>query len=307
MPFFSSPPSVCRYLALLVLPLLATVAIAQEIAITPDLQAIADQGEVIIGVRESALPFAYLARDGSAAGYSIDLCNKVVDNLRKTLNKPDLRVRYNNVTLVTRTLLVREKVVDMECGATSHTAARAKDFGFSVAFGVEQAVLVSPATAPLKSLDGLAGKRVLVSEGSTSEALLKALKLAGTFTAEIVPVRSSARAYYALKDRKADAYYGSGEIFLGDAMQRGGDLTGLIISPVPGPLKPLAIMMRKDRPGLKAVADKTVSDLARSGELRSAYRTWFEQPITGYGLNLALPPSQAWLAMLSNPHDRPAE
>ncbi|MCW5581038.1 MAG: transporter substrate-binding domain-containing protein, partial [Luteimonas sp.] len=250
----------------------------------------------------------YLTRDGSAAGYSIAICGKVVENLRKVLNKPDLRVRYNNVTPMTRGLLVRERVVDIECGATSHTAGRAENFAFSLAFGVEKAVLISPAAAPVRELGQLsAGRKILVTEGSTSQDLLNARKQAGTLAAEIVPVRSPARAYYALKDKKADAYFGSPETFMGDMLYRGGNTAEFAVTPVPGIVEPLAIMMRRDRPGLKAVADKTLADLARSGELRTAYRAWFEQPIPGYGFNLALAPSPEWQAMLAEPHDRPAE
>lgn len=296
-----------RSLAALIVPWIATTAFAQEIAMTPDLKDIASAGEIVIGVRESAVPFSFLTRSGSPSGYTIAICNKVADNLRKILNKPDLRVTYNSVTPLTRTLLVRAKIVDIECGATSHTASRADEFAFSVAFGVEQAALVSNIDAPIKNLDELSGKRLLVTDGSTSEAFLRERKAAGLLKAEIVPVRTAARAYYALTDGKADAYYGSAEILMGDVARRGGDLTKLRITPVSAsPLEPLAVMLHKDRPGLKAVVDRTLTELAQSGELRAVYRTWFEQAMPGYNVNLSLAPSEAWQAMLKQPNDRPA-
>ena len=57
-----------------------------------------------------------------AAGYTIAICQKVTENLRRTLNQPDLRVRHNHTVAVTGALLIRENVIDMDCGATLHAA-----------------------------------------------------------------------------------------------------------------------------------------------------------------------------------------
>lgn len=293
--------------ALLAASFFAAASFAAEPVLTPDLQAIADAGEVVIGVRESALPYSYMTRDGTPTGYTIALCQKVVDNLRKTLNRPDLRVRYNSVTPITRTLLIRERVIDLECGATSHTLARDKRFAFSLAFGVEQAQLISLSSKPYRRLEELAGRKIVVIDGSTSHELLAAQKAAGKLAAELVPVRNYARAYFVMKDGKADAYYGSFEIFLGEVLTRGGKTADFLLTAAPGAVEPLAIMMKSDKLGLKAVADRTVAELAKSGELRTSYSKWFEQPLAGYGVGLALAPSPAWQAMLAAPHDRPAD
>ena len=71
-----------------------------------------------------------------AAGYTIAICQKIAENLRRTLNQPDLRVRHNTTMAVTRGLPVRENVIDMDCGATSHTASREKLFDFSLSIDI---------------------------------------------------------------------------------------------------------------------------------------------------------------------------
>ena len=289
---------------LLGLPMLSWAQGASNL--TPDLQRIARAGEIVIGVRESALPFSFIQADGEASGYSVAVCQRVADQLSKTLGLPDLKVRYNNVTPLTRTLLVREGVVDMECGATSHTEERAKTFLFSSAFGVEEERLVSLTSKPVKGIAELSGKRVAVTEGSTSQERLKAQVAAGGLKAELVPVRNAARGYYALKDGKADAYIGSGEIFLGESLRRGGRASELLVAPMGGSQEPLAIMMRKDRPGLKAVADQVIQSMASSGELARLYATWFQAPLPQVSVNLALAPSQAWVSTLAQPNDKPA-
>jgi len=280
---------------------------AAAVTAEEDLKTIADNGEIVIGVREAAMPFAFLDKDGAASGYTIAICKKVADNLRKVLGKPDLRIRYNHMIAVTRAMLVREKVIDMDCGATSHTAAREQQFDFSLSFGVEQAQLVSLAGANYKSLDDLSGKKLLVTDGSTTHDLLKAKKAAGQLKAELVPVRTSTRAYYALKDGKGDAYLGNADMFRGELLRRGGRVADFAMNAVDTPVEPLAVMMHKNRPGLKRIVDETITEMAKSGELRALYATWFEQPIPGQGFRLAAPPTPEWLAVLANPRDRPAQ
>lgn len=287
--------------------LLFSSAAAVAAPVAQDLQEIARRGEVVIGVREVAVPFSYLDKGGAASGYSVAICNRVADKLKAVLNKPDLRVRYNSVTLVSRFLLIQEGVIDLECGATSHTLDRERLASFSVAFGVEQAQLISRKSLAVKSFDDLAGKKLLASAGSSGLELLQAAQTAGTLKAEIIPVRNAVRAYYALKDNKADAYFGSGEIFLGEILRHGGVATDFNVITPPGRTDPLAVMMRKDRAGLKSVVDETLLELAKSGELRKIYQTWFELPIPEYGLGLGLAPTLAWQSMLETPHDRPAE
>lgn len=295
-----------RWLACASLAVLASTAAAQQAPATlsADLQDIAQAGEVVIGVREDALPFAFVDQDGRPKGYAVEICNRIAQNLRTVLNRPDLRVRYNTVTVNTRALLVREKVVDLECGATSHTRARSNEFDFSVAYGVEQAQLISARDKPVPSLSQLGGGKVLVTGGSTSASWLRAQTgVAG----EVVPVRNAGRAYFDLEEGKAAAYVGSGEVFLGEVLRRGGQASGYSRVTLTGAqIEPLAVMMRKGRPGLKQVADDTIRSLSKSGELVTLYGKWFESPISARRVSLAQPMSNAWLAMVSAPNDQPA-
>lgn len=280
----------------------STSAVAQT-SLPADLQELAQAGEVVIGVREDALPFAFVDQDGVPKGYAIDICNRIVQNLRTVLGKPDLRVRYNTLTIATRTLLVRERVVDMECGATSNTRERAGDFDFSVAYGVEQAQLISPKSKPLTSLDQLRGQKLAVTTGSSSAAWL-ATRGAG---ADLVPVRNAGRGYFAIVDGQAVAYLGSGEVFLGEVLRRGGktdDFHRVTLND--GGFEPLAVMMRKGRTGLKQVADDTIRSMSKAGELNALYTKWFQSPIASRRVAMGQPMSPAWQTMVSAPNDQPA-
>lgn len=298
------------FLLSLALPVACTVALllpaaarAQSTPLAPELAEIVQAGRIIIGVREDALPFAFVDQDGVPKGYAVDICRHIAENVRRAVGLPELPVRYNTLTVTTRELLVREKVVDLECGATSITRARSEQFDFSLAYGVEQGQLISPAGQPVASLVGLQGTPVLVTRGSTTAQWLDAHPPG----AGAVSVANAARAYFAMVDGKARAYAGSGEVFLGEVLRRGGQPADFHRVTLDGAaVEPLAVMMRKGRPALKKIADDTIRSLSSSGELTRLYARWFESPITVRRVALAQPMTPAWAAMVAAPTDQPA-
>ena len=92
--------------SLSVLLLVATCgASAAELAGT--LKKIHDSGTITLGVREASIPFSYLDDRQQSVGYSVDLCNKVVEAVRKELKMPNLKVEKQVVTSATRVPLSR--------------------------------------------------------------------------------------------------------------------------------------------------------------------------------------------------------
>ena len=73
-------------------------------------------------------------------GYAHDLQLKIVDAVKKQLNMPDLKVRYNLVTSQTRIPLVQNGTVDLECGSTTNNDPFVWIFGFGF-FTREQYVI----------------------------------------------------------------------------------------------------------------------------------------------------------------------
>jgi len=76
----------------LIAPLLAIPAArAQEL--TGTLKKIKDSKTVTLGYRESSIPFSYVNKVGEPIGYSIDLCNAVVDEVSKELEGVEIAVK----------------------------------------------------------------------------------------------------------------------------------------------------------------------------------------------------------------------
>ena len=99
------------------------------------LQKIKESGTIVVGHRDSSIPFSYIADDpNQPIGYAHDLEMKVVDAVKEKLNMPDLKIRYNLITSQTRIPLVQNGTVDFECGSTTNNEERQKQVAFSNGF-----------------------------------------------------------------------------------------------------------------------------------------------------------------------------
>jgi glutamate/aspartate transport system substrate-binding protein len=108
------------------------------------LRKIAENGTIVLGVRESSVPFSYLDRQQQPTGYSHEIALRVVDEIKKRLKLPNLAVKNVLVTSANRISFVVNNQVDLECGSTAHIAERDALVAFSNSFfqyGIRMAVV----------------------------------------------------------------------------------------------------------------------------------------------------------------------
>lgn len=81
--------------AMLVMGLSAGLAHAEDgaPAAGSTLDKIAKNGVIVVGHRESSVPFSYYDNQQKVVGYSQDYSNAIVEAVKKKLNKPDLQVK----------------------------------------------------------------------------------------------------------------------------------------------------------------------------------------------------------------------
>src|SRR5262249_6992086 len=159
-----------------------------------------------LGHRDSAVPFSYLGADGNPAGYSVDLCTRVVDGLRSDLAMPDLRAEWVKVSAETRIDALVDGSIDLECGVTTVTLSRQKRADFTNLTFVDGASLLSRVDAGVKTLGDLAGKRVAVISGTTTaHVLYDAFKKAGV-NVQVVEVKITREGLLAVDQQRVEAY-----------------------------------------------------------------------------------------------------
>ena len=70
-------------------------------------------------------------------------------------------------------------------------------------------------------------------------------------------------------------------------------------------VEPYGIMVRKDDPKFKKLADGVIIGLMQSGEITKIYDKWFLKPIPPKGINMNVPISPSLKRVMAKPTDSP--
>src|SRR5271166_5441763 len=261
---------------------------AQEL--TGTLKKIKDSKAITLGYRASSIPFSYVNKPGDPIGYSIDLCNAVVDEVSKELEGIEIAVKYKKVTAESRIPAVRSGEIDLECGSTTANFERKKEVAFSPIFFVAGTKLLVPGSSSITSYRDLRDKTVVVTAGTTNEEAVRAISDKQHLGIKILVAKDHDESFAMLREGKADAFATDDVLLYGlVATTKTGDqyhVVGEYLS-----YDPYGLMYRKDDPDFAAVVDRTFSRLAQSRELVQLYNKWFQQRLpTGETLDLPMSP-----------------
>ncbi len=262
-------------------------------------------GVVTMGVRESSGALSYTLGDGKYAGYHVELCQRILANLEKAAGRK-LEVKYQPVTSQNRIPLVQNGTVDIECGSTTNNATRQKDVSFAVTTYVEEVRIAVKANSGITSLAQLNGKTVATTTGTTSVQLLRRHERANNVDFKEVFGKDHADSFLMLETGRADAFVMDGQILAGNIATAKNPAEFRIVGETIS-VEPIAIMLRKDDPAFKKLADDTLADLMKSGEIARIYDKWFNQPIPPKNVRVGLALGEATKTAWATPNDKPAE
>jgi glutamate/aspartate transport system substrate-binding protein len=281
----------CAAALLLTLPVLLLTlvvpAAAQDGPLTGTLGKIRSSGKITLGVRDAALPFSYKLPNGTPAGYAVELCKEVVDDVSAELDGMKLPVAYTTVTADSRIGLVASGAVDIECGSTTRNKQRQQLVAFSPVFFVAGTKLLVSRESPIKSYRDLAGKTVVVTSGTTNETAMHALVDRLLLHVKIVAAPDHSQSFAMLRSGSVDAFATDDVLLAGLAATREGvdyHVVGEYLS-----YEPYGLMYRKDDPAFAAVVERGFKRMAESGRLSDLYDRWLMQRLpTGEMLNMPM-------------------
>ncbi len=227
-----------------------------------------------IGYRESSPPFSFLGADKRPIGFSIDLCRQVARDIQQRLGLADLKLSWVAVTPESRIAAITQGTVDIECGSTTVTLARHEQVDFSLMTFLDGGSLLTLSTSNLRGLGDLAGKRIAVARGTTTEKAL-AEYLKGEFiTVQTVLVKDQAEGVAALEAGRVDAYASDRSILIGLALTSK-DPKGYALANVGFSYEPYALMVPRNDAAFRLAVNRTLARLYRSGEIASIFDGWF--------------------------------
>jgi ABC-type amino acid transport substrate-binding protein len=259
---------------LLCLSCLPGFAVAQEAGLSPTLAHIKAAKTVRLGYREASPPFSFLDQSNRPIGYSLELCEAVVEDLGVEVDEPSLRIDYVKVTPETRIPAILEGKIDLECGSTTANSERSRRVAFSPLIYVAGTKLMVPRAARVSDITDLRGKTIVVTKGTTNEQAIQAADKKFRLGLSIVTADDHEQSYQMVADGKADAFATDDVLLYGliarhraqDRMKVVGDYLSY---------EPYGIMFRKGEPQLAAVVERTFRRLATEQDLVPLYKKWF--------------------------------
>lgn len=284
-----------------------TIALSAILAVTasssfadPVTDRIYASHQVNVGVRDSSAPLSYKLPDGSHVGMAIDICNAVVDELKK--KDPTIKVNYIPVTSDNRIPLTKSGKIDMECGSTTNNKSRRQDVNFSVPYYVSGIRVVAMKKDGLISLLDLKnGDTVIFTKGTTTDKSIFTTK-------KVVKVNWDSKGIKFIQGKDHQDSFdnltqGKAKIFANDDILIAGlvanskDPSIYQILPESFSIEPYGIMTQQNATDLQGLINTKIVSMMKAvdsepGSFRSLYNKWFMQPIPPYGrsLNWPMPP-----------------
>jgi len=281
--------------------LLASIAGA---AAADTLKKVSDAGRITLAYRESSVPFSYVAGVGKPVGFSMDIADAVVRELKRRTGKV-LEVEYVPVTSQNRIPLLTNGTIDLECGSTTNNSTRGKDVAFATNHFYTGTRLLVKKTAKVRNYQDLAGKVVAMTTGTTNAQVLRKFNTEKSLSMQLMLAKDHSDGMLLVDSGRAVAF-GMDDVLLYGLITTAKNPADWDVVGDSLQVEPYACMLRKDDPKFKQLVDGVIADMIKSGEFERSYTKWFMSPIPPNNTNLKLPMAPQLRENLKTRSDKPA-
>jgi len=260
-------------------------------------------GAITFGYRESSFGFSYLDGNLKPIGYSIDICNRIVDAVKTELKMPSIDIKYQAVTSANRIPLVQNGTVDIECGSTTNLVERQKQVAFSPDIFRYNVRMLVKADSGIRSIADLQSKTVATTSGTTSFRLLREADRGRSLDVTNLAGKDHSDSFLLVESGRAQAFV-LDDILLAGQLANARNPKDFTITGESLRTENQSLMFRKDDPAFKALVDRVVSGMMKSGEMEKLYARWFMSPIPPKGININYPLNAETKDAFANPSSK---
>ncbi len=276
---------------------------AQAQELTGTLKKIKDTGTITIGHREASIPFSYLDDKQQPVGYAMDLCMKVVEAVKAELKMPNLKITLQPVTSANRIPLLQNGTIDIECGSTTNSVERQKQVAFGPTYFVINVSAVVKKASGIKTMAELNGKAISTTSGTTAVPLLKKYEKTANIDVKEIYGKDHAESMQLLTTDRVSAFV-MDDILLAGQVANQPNPGDYVIFSESLRTEPYGMMLRREDPQFKALVDRAVGAVYKSGEIEKIFSKWFASAIPPRGVNLHFQITPAIREAFKNPNDR---
>ncbi len=218
-------------------------------------------------------PFSFSSASGAPTGYSIALCQKVIAAVARAVGEPGIKVNWMPGSVAERLQFVASGRADLECANTSQTQTRLGSVDFSNLIFIDGGGVLVKAGAPINSAADLAGKTIVVLNGTTMQTRLTEVLRSGQITATLKPVDTAAEGLVMLESGGADAFAGDKIKLTALAlMSKDPDRLALLFQDLS--YEPYALALPRNDSAFRLVVNKALTQVYISGDIEAIYTQW---------------------------------
>ena len=286
-----------RWWGLLMAVWMLSTAAAAEIN---TLQRLSETGTLRVGYGDTA-PFSYQDDEGNVRGYSIELCQRVAEQLQQQLNLPKLDIEYVFRTPGNRVQLLNSGEIDIECNASTNNAERRRSADFSLSHFFVSVRFVALKENQFFTLQDLAGRSVSVARGTVNVGQINQANREQQLNLSVVPVETLQEAFDLVTEGRVAAF-AMDDILLSTMIAESEDPSAYSLSEEAVTAEePLGFLMRQGDSAFVEQVNQALREIYQRGDILALYERWFLQPLPGKGITLNVPISETLAQHFMNP------
>ena len=238
-------------------------------------------------------------------GFGVDICDRIVDEIKKATGRADLKVTRQAVTSANRIPLLVNGTIDIECGSTTNNSDRGKQVAFATNYFYTGTRFLVKADAGIKGMGDLNDKIVVSTTGTTNFRIMRNLISEQKLPIELIGAKDHAESALLVESGRAAAF-AMDDILLFGLRASAQNPASLAVVGEAIQVEPYAIMVRREDPTMKALVDGVLAGMMKSGEFTRLYAKWFQSPIPPRGINLNAPMGKELTDNMRLLSDKPA-
>lgn len=229
--------------------------------------------QINVAFSGDSLPFSFVGDGDRPAGYSIDVCKRVIAHLGRAVGAPDLKVNWRVGTVAERLEMVKSGKAELDCANTTATLTRMKDVDFSSLIFLDGGGLLVKAGSPVQKFADLAGRNIGVLGGTTTEMRLNAVLKERLINAKVIVLKDGNEGAAMLQSGSLDAFAGDRLKLVGLAAQaKNPDSLALMNEDLS--LEPYAFALPRNDSAFRLEVNRALTQVYLGGEIDGIFQQW---------------------------------
>jgi glutamate/aspartate transport system substrate-binding protein len=240
---------------------------------SPTLAKIKAAKAINVAFSGDSLPFSFVGPDNQPAGYSIDICKRVIAQIGRSVGEPNLKVNWMVGGVTERLAMVASGRADLECANTTETLSRLANVDFSNLIFVDGGGFLVTTDSPLNKLTDMSGKKIAVQKGTTTETRLRDSLARRLVNATVVPIGDASEGTALLESGAVDAFAGDKIKLVGLAAQAK-EPKKLALLAEDLSFEPYGLAIPRNDSGYRLEVNRALTQVYMGGDIEPIFAQW---------------------------------